>query len=46
MRNVGYRFVPVKGERAERGGEDRAWSASAALAPARDSATRAAASAR
>ena len=46
VRNVGYRFVPVKGERAERGGEDRAWSASAALAPARDSATRAAASAR
>ena len=46
VRNVGYRFVPVKGERAERGGEDRARSASAALAPARDSATRAAASTR
>ena len=23
VRNVGYRFVPVKSERAERGGEDR-----------------------
>jgi DNA-binding response OmpR family regulator len=47
VRNVGYRFVPVKGERiTERGGEDRTRSASAGPGPVRGSGARAAASAR
>ena len=35
VRNVGYRFVPVKAERAERGGEDRARSAQRDAGPSR-----------
>ena len=46
VRNVGYRFVPVKGERTERGGEDRARSASGSIGPVRGSGPRAAVSAR
>ena len=46
VRNVGYRFVPVKGERAERGGEDRARNAPDGIGPVRGSAARTAVSAR
>jgi len=46
VRNVGYRFVPVKIERAERGSEDRARNARGGIGPTRDSGLRAAAAAR
>jgi len=46
VRNVGYRFVPVKTERAERGGEDRSRSAPGGAGPVRGPGARTAASAR
>jgi DNA-binding response OmpR family regulator len=46
VRNVGYRFVPVKSERTERGGEDRARGGPGGPVPVRGSGVRAAASAR
>jgi len=46
VRNVGYRFVPVKVERAEFARDDRARAAAAGLGAARGPAARAATPAR
>jgi DNA-binding winged helix-turn-helix (wHTH) protein len=46
VRNVGYRFVPAKSERAERGGEDRPRNTPGGIGPTRGAGVRAAASAR
>jgi DNA-binding winged helix-turn-helix (wHTH) protein len=46
VRNVGYRFVPVKTERAELGRDDRPRTPSAGLGTSRGSGVRAAASGR
>ena len=40
VRNVGYRFVPAKSERAERGGEDRPRSTPGGVGPIRGAGVR------
>jgi DNA-binding winged helix-turn-helix (wHTH) protein len=46
VRNVGYRFVPAKSERAERGSEDRRRNTPGGIGPIRGAGVRAAASPR